>query len=252
MGDVHGCVRELKILWTHILEKASFDNDIDRIIFLGDYIDRGPASKEVVDFCIELQKTVKNTIFLKGNHEDMFLSYMGENGLHGDYFLQNGGDKTLKSYGHSNYKPYRGSTSMIPANHLEFFKTLKNYHMEEKYIFIHAGVEPKTDIHSQEISNFFWQRERFYDMIEFYHKDFGNRCFIHGHTPTGVEFRLPYRINLDSGCVFGSLGLKDGYVCALSCMELNVENPINSTVYQLPYGGTQVEIIDNSIFSWPV
>lgn len=256
IGDIHGCARELKILWTYLLEKAGFDVNVDKLIFLGDYIDRGPESKQVIDFCVSLQKQVQKTVFLKGNHEDMFLDFLGENGRSGEYFIQNGGDKTLHSY---NAVYFKSSTKIrekdkaaIPKEHLEFFLSLKNYHIEDKYIFIHAGVNPKLPLDKQDVSNFFWQRDQFYDFIEYYHKDFGERTFIHGHTPVGVEFRLPYRINLDSGCVFGGMKILDDSICALSCMQLDYDNPINSIVYQVQYGKSDVSILNNSLCSWPV
>ena len=120
-------------------------------------------------------------------------------------------------------------------------------------VFQHSSyqyVSPFLSLEQQSTKNLLWERDRFYDNIEHYHDNFGNRTFIHGHTPDGVLFRLPYRINLDSGCVFHGMML-DGTGGKLSCMELNEDNPINSTIYQLEYGKTEIEILDNSSVSWP-
>ena len=95
IGDVHGCLPELASLVESLpLERG------DTVVFLGDYIDRGPDSKGVIDYLLELRKRgEQTTVFLRGNHEDMMLSFMALSGHHGDAFLLNGGVATLASYG---------------------------------------------------------------------------------------------------------------------------------------------------------
>src|SRR3990167_5157122 len=91
VGDIHGCIDELVCLLEGLPLEPS-----DRLVFLGDYVDRGPDSKGVVSYLIEAQrKGMPEMIFLKGNHEDMFLSYLGFPGRYGDMFLFNGGGATL-------------------------------------------------------------------------------------------------------------------------------------------------------------
>src|ERR1044072_3953919 len=96
IGDIHGCVDELR----HLIEALPLRR-ADSVVLLGDYIDRGPASAEVLSYLISLQAQPGGIewIFLRGNHEDMFLSYLGLDGQHGDMFLINGGKATVASYG---------------------------------------------------------------------------------------------------------------------------------------------------------
>src|ERR1043166_9018992 len=94
IGDIHGCVDELN--W---LLDALSPTEADAIVFLGDYIDRGPASKAVIDRLLRLRREGPGCVFLKGNHEDMFLAFLGLQGHYGEAFLLNGGETTLQSYG---------------------------------------------------------------------------------------------------------------------------------------------------------
>src|SRR5262245_64530946 len=87
VGDIHGCVDELAVMLDTISPAPG-----DTIVFLGDYVDRGPSSRDVIDRLIELRDSGPcRTVFLRGNHEDMFLAFLGERGRHGDAFLFNGG-----------------------------------------------------------------------------------------------------------------------------------------------------------------
>ena len=91
IGDIHGCVEELRRLIEALPLRGG-----DSVVFLGDYIDRGPDSAAVVAYLISLRQQLDGIewVFLKGNHEDMFLSYLGLDGQHGDMFLINGGNAT--------------------------------------------------------------------------------------------------------------------------------------------------------------
>ncbi|MGH7879981.1 MAG: metallophosphoesterase family protein, partial [Candidatus Binataceae bacterium] len=94
IGDIHGCADELALM-LKALEPASGDT----IVFVGDYIDRGPDSRAVVELALELQSSAATPVFLKGNHEDMLLSFLGSPGHYGESFLFNGGVQTFESYG---------------------------------------------------------------------------------------------------------------------------------------------------------
>ena len=121
VGDIHGCPQELEDLITACaLERG------DHVVFLGDYIDRGPGAREVVDFLLDLQAdNVCTLTFLKGNHEDMFLDFLGYLGHFGESFLVNGGVATLKSYGVPEEMPGRDAAVRLPVQHLEFFQHLE-------------------------------------------------------------------------------------------------------------------------------
>ena len=122
VGDIHGCVEEVVCLLDALPLQP-----MDKLVFLGDYVDRGPDSRGVVSYLIQARnKGPQETIFIKGNHEEMLLSYLGLPGKYGDMFLVNGGDATMASYGisRSNCAP-SDLLSAMPADHLEFFKGLK-------------------------------------------------------------------------------------------------------------------------------
>ncbi|MGH7771226.1 MAG: metallophosphoesterase family protein [Candidatus Binatia bacterium] len=204
IGDIHGCLNELACL----LENLPLE-PFDRLIFLGDYVDRGPDSKGVVSYLIEWQrKGDQETIFLKGNHEDMFLSYLGLPGRYGEMFLINGGGATLASYGVSSDSSPEQALSLIPESHLEFFKGLKNYYLTEPFLCVHAGIHPSKPLSQQIEEELLWIRDEF--ILNRHPLPY---TVLFGHTPrTEVLFDLPYKVGLDTGLVYGN---------ELSCLELH-------------------------------
>src|SRR5688572_25285944 len=119
IGDIHGWLDELRCL----IEGLPLESGV-RLGFLGDYIDRGQYSKGVVTYVLDLQKRNDlELVFLKGNHEDMFMAYLGLPGEHGDMFLYNGGAATLNSYGiNSKNASLDEINDQIPRRHFEFFE----------------------------------------------------------------------------------------------------------------------------------
>jgi serine/threonine protein phosphatase 1 len=197
---------------------------------LGDYVDRGPDSKGVVSYLIELAKHPARygLIFLKGNHEDMFLSFLGLDGQHGDMFLHNGGRATLASYGCSNPRPLPAEAlSFIPQAHLQFYSQLLSYYTMEPFLCVHAGVHPLKPLAEQTETELFWIRNQF---IYSSHKL--PYTVLFGHTPQrDVFFDLPFKIGLDTGLVYGN---------KLTCVETS-----EKTLYQVQRGTkvvTQVQI----------
>ena len=191
IGDVHGCKDELASLISKIpLDKHS------TLVFLGDYIDRGPDSKGVIDLILALQKKY-HIITLKGNHEQMFLdffNYKGKTEAHS--FILNGGSATLK-----NYMLKNGSLN-IPDEHMEFFNNLSPYHLEEEYAFVHAAFPEcsfdELDL-EEDLMYMLWAREPFLNSTYQWEK-----TIIHGHTPIDKdEVDLNgNKINIDTSCVF--------------------------------------------------
>src|SRR5438128_980054 len=98
----------------------------DTVCFLGDYIDRGPAPKAVVDRLIQLQAEGPECVFLKGNHEDMFLAYLGYPGHYGEVFIANGGGPTVRSYGMAELEG-TAAAALLPENHREFYRALRTH-----------------------------------------------------------------------------------------------------------------------------
>ena len=94
IGDVHGCPDELSAMLKAIAPAAG-----DTVVFVGDYVDRGPSARDVIELVLDLERGHAECVFLKGNHEDMMLSFLGMPGNYGESFLFNGGIATLDSYG---------------------------------------------------------------------------------------------------------------------------------------------------------
>ncbi len=203
VGDIHGCARELDVL----LEGLPLATG-DTVVFLGDYIDRGPDSKLVVDHLLELEtRTGITAVFLKGNHEDMFLAFMGRPGHYGDAFLYNGGVDTLASYGIHPLTPAAQVAAALPPAHTHFLDTLSVTYLAPPYLMVHAGIDPNRALEAQHPEDLLWIREPF---IRRPHPLPYTVCF--GHTPLReVLLDLPYKIGLDTGCVYGN---------RLSCIEI--------------------------------
>jgi serine/threonine protein phosphatase 1 len=167
VGDIHGCLDQLKTLMTQVAPKLA-----DRVVFLGDYVDRGPDSAGVIDYLIEFNRIFPSTCFLRGNHEQMFIDYL--DGHDPTSFLVNGGLKTLSSYQSSGRWP-------IPSSHRTFIDALLDYYETEDYIFVHAGLRPGIPLAEQ---------------------DWG-KTVVYGHTPLEEPLLAETRLGLDTGCVYG-------------------------------------------------
>ena len=197
VGDIHGSFDQLEAL----MKKIPIDLARDTLLFIGDYIDRGPASIEVVDYLIDLKKRFPEIVFLKGNHEDMLEKYL--DGTDRFTYLLNGGQNTLDGYLSRNLQSERYP---IPEEHLQFFRALKLYHETEAYIFVHAGLRPKVPLASQEAEDMLWIRDKF-----IYSKyDFG-KTVVFGHTPLEKPLVETNKIGIDTGAVYGN---------ALTCVQL--------------------------------
>jgi serine/threonine protein phosphatase 1 len=199
IGDIHGCLDKLRKL----LGLIDVDWENDTVVFMGDYIDRGPDSKRVVDYVLELRKKHEQVVCLKGNHEWMFLNYLDHREEH--IYLTNGGRDTLQSYGISPYEQDR--KAKLPPKHLQFFETLLPCYETENYVFAHAGVRPGIPMGLQDPYDLIWIRH------EFFLSDHGlKKTVVFGHTPfKGEPFVGEKMIGIDTGAVYGGM---------LTCLEL--------------------------------
>lgn len=189
IGDIHGCLDKLEDL----LAKISATSD-DILIFLGDYIDRGNASKEVIDLLIEVASET-NCVFLRGNHEDMLLEFT-EYGTNSLMYFSNGGGMTIESY--TKGKPDQNIADALPETHKKFFADLKWSYEDNDYIYVHAGIRPGIPLNLQEHSDLIWIRD------EFVSSPTGlNKKVIFGHTPFTVPLVKPDKIGIDTGAVYG-------------------------------------------------
>lgn len=190
IGDIHGCYDKLLSL----MEKIDIDWGLDKMIFLGDYIDRGPDSYEVVEYLIGLKKQHSNIVFLKGNHEEMLENYLSGKNRWG--YLHDGGQQTLDSY-IKHRKERFGSP--IPQEHLDFFHSLVLFHETDHYVFVHAGVKKGIPLKKQTSEDLLWIRDPFVRSKA----DFGRRV-VFGHTPFSEPLVEANKIGIDTGAVFNN------------------------------------------------
>jgi serine/threonine protein phosphatase 1 len=190
VGDIHGSYAKLVRLLKHCRNHRS--GRTAQFVFIGDYIDRGRHSREVVELLMDLQSAEPGQIScLRGNHEEMLI---GAFRYHDKaLWLCNGGDMTLRSYKVT-------SVEAIPEEHLAWFDSLPLSFSDDKRFFVHAGIRPGTPLDQQNREEMLWIREPFLSDP----RDHG-RYIVHGHTPleTGLPEHLPNRLNLDTGAVFG-------------------------------------------------
>jgi serine/threonine protein phosphatase 1 len=194
IGDVHGCFDQLQELLL-FCDRARATREA-RYIFIGDYIDRGPDARKVVDLLMQKQREEgERFICLRGNHEQMLVVAADEQRSDRDLMTWwgNGGEQTLDSYGVND-------PGSLPASHLEWIKRLPLKFTDQKRLFVHAGIRPGISIANQSERDLLWIREPFLSCEMPY-----ELFVVHGHTPT--KSRLPdlrpTRLNLDTGACFG-------------------------------------------------
>ena len=207
VGDVHGCLDELLSLERAIVANGRDLPGRKLIIMLGDYIDRGPASSQVLDHLIAPPPAGFERICLAGNHEVMMLDYIdGRLGL-GDW-MSMGAASTLRSYGidfERLVQVYRSSRQIdevirkaIPAAHVAFMRSMPILVEAPRFIFVHAGIRPELDIDQQSDNDLVLIRSDFYE-----HASQLKNYVVHGHTPVAEPKLEGTRINIDTGAVFG-------------------------------------------------
>lgn len=213
VGDIHGCFNELFELIEHLRLNKLYNAKKDKLIFLGDYIDRGDKSRYVVKFIRKLQKNNPNVIALMGNHEDMAVEYF--DGFRYSGWTYNGYEHTLESY--------KGYDKELKDD-IEWMRGLPLYHEDDDFIYVHAGVDLYEDnMENQLKETLVWTREEFIGSIKKYHKR-----VIFGHTPSRLGspyFTCNNNICIDSGCCFGG-----------ALTALVIEDGIEKTFYQVKKG----------------
>jgi len=200
IGDIHGCLEPLRRLMDQI-----HVSEMDEVVFIGDYVDRGPDSKGVIDYLLTLQGRYT---FLMGNHERMFLDFL--QGKERVLFLYNGGEATLESY---------GGVGNIPASHLAFLNRLVLYYETDDYLFVHGGIRPGIPIQDQDPKDLLWIREEFYAYPGRYAK-----TVVFGHTPMREVLMEEDRIGIDTACVYGN---KLTCLILPSRQVIQVSNPLD-------------------------
>jgi serine/threonine protein phosphatase 1 len=191
IGDIHGCLEKLAELVRRCNDDAA--SQPMRLLFLGDYVDRGPDSRGVIQFLLELQRAHPyRDVFLKGNHEDL-LAAATDSDFFEERWLSNGGVETLKSYGLT-------TAAEIPEDHVNWLRRLPLFFDDGLRFFVHAGVHPDRALERQDEDDLLWIRKPFLTS----EKDW-RRLVVHGHTPltSGKPDLRANRLNLDTGAVFG-------------------------------------------------
>jgi serine/threonine protein phosphatase 1 len=196
IGDIHGCLVPLKTLMRKINPQPG-----DTLVFLGDYCDRGPDTYGVIEYLIGLRSSLPaigiGVVFLRGNHEAMWLEALGPNPNSLSLWISNGGDITIR--------PYLEKGLPCPTEeHLHFLHQTQMFYETDTHFFVHAGLSPDLTIeqnkdyhHRDEIM--LWSRGGGSDKWD--------KMVVVGHTPNRKVIRKQNKICIDTGCVFPHLGM---------------------------------------------
>ena len=213
IGDIHGRLDLLELVHRQIEEAPARGEKL--VVYLGDYIDRGPESRAVVELLRTSPPVGCRHVFLRGNHEQAMLDFLEEWRVAFDW-LNFGGAETLKSYGvrvpfaldeGSIKGMQRDVLERVPASHWDFLRATTLSHGEGDYLFVHAGIRPGVPLDRQIPDDLLWIREQFLNS----RADHG-KVVVHGHSISEeVEFR-PNRIGIDTGACFTG---------QLTCLVLN-------------------------------
>lgn len=196
IGDIHGCAAKLETL----LNRLPLDREHDTLVFLGDYLDRGPNPKGVLDQLCQLRADGVRLISLMGNHEYLLLEYhrSADQALL-PYLRRLGLENTLESYGGASLSAL-ASLNFMPREHQDFLRSLLPYWETDEYVFVHAGLRHDQPLAEQDIADLCEVREPFLSE----ERDYGKRV-IFGHTPFATPLLTPFRIGIDTGAAYGNL-----------------------------------------------
>jgi len=207
VGDIHGRLDLLRRMHEMIAEDAvGARTHRVVVIYLGDYVDRGQQSRQVLQFLLDEPLAGFESVHLCGNHEEMMLAFLGDASV-GPMWMYNGGDATLYSYGvgqqegatieERHARMQQKLCETVPEQHLAFLRNLRLYHVEGDYLFVHAGIVPGRTLEEQRPQDLLWIRDEFVQSGE----DHG-RCVVHGHTIVPAPDLRANRIGIDTGAYF--------------------------------------------------
>jgi Calcineurin-like phosphoesterase. len=202
VGDIHGRFDLLSEMHRQIMEEIGRDRPGDwRLIFLGDYVDRGPDTRRVLDLLSHATQADPRVIAIAGNHDLGMLDFLSQPRAD-SLFANNGGEATARSYGVAlRFYPEEALLQgwdelrrSIPEEHLTFLRGLRPSVCFGDLFFCHAGIRPGVPLEEQEDTDLIWIRERF-----LHHAGLHPKLIVHGHTPHDRPEILPNRVNLDTG-----------------------------------------------------
>ena len=220
IGDVHGCARTLDALLARLGLRPE-----DEVVFVGDYVDRGPDSFGVIERVIRMQADGAagrgpRTVALRGNHDQMMLDYVDGTG-HYELWRANGGLTTLDSYA-------RAGHDQIPEAHVAFLRATPLVHDTPEAVYVHAGLDPHRSVAEQIVTPdpdvVMWTRNHLNASLEAWEKP-----VVCGHTPVPEPLDEPHLIDVDTGAVFAGRRPDLGWLTA-------VEMP-NRRFVSVPYTG---------------
>ena len=202
IGDIHGRYDLLQQLHGLMLSDANGYPHHISVVYIGDYIDRGAQSKQVIDYLLSNPLPDFKNIFLKGNHEQVLLEFLHDPNSAAAWFSF-GGLSTLMSYGvkitgipspKQLIDLQKELQENIPASHVQFFQQLLPFYEKEGYYFVHAGVRPGVKLKKQRLEDMLWIRDKFLDSQRFHGK-----VIVHGHSITDEPEIYANRIGIDTG-----------------------------------------------------
>jgi len=203
IGDIHGRADLLRSLHAQIEADAAGHAGRRVLIYLGDYVDRGKWSREVIDVLLDEKPAGFETVYLMGNHERAMLDFL-DDATAGPMWFMNGGLETLRSYGvpvsvthPAAVSPFAAQAALrarLPARHRDFLSALTLTHVEGDYLFVHAGIRPSVPLTAQRAHDLLWIRDEFLRST----RDHG-KVVVHGHTISAAPEERPNRIGIDTG-----------------------------------------------------
>ena len=203
VGDIHGRLDLLEELHEMILKDAAGFTGDKVVVYLGDYIDRGAQSRQVLDLLIENPLDAFEAVHLLGNHEHAMLDFLRNPTGIGAAWLSFGGQVTCMSYGVGLGKVMMNMNlellkeeleEKLPQSHLDFLNAMPLSHIEGSYYFVHAGIRPDVPIEDQDVGDMLWIRDEFTHSRQCH-----ELIVVHGHTISMEVENLPNRIGIDTG-----------------------------------------------------
>jgi len=205
IGDIHGQIEALRAALALIRADGGDDAPI---VFLGDYPDRGPDTRRVIDLLIDGIERGRPWVVLRGNHDRMFSRFVRSGNQHDGRILSGkgwlhadlGGPATLASYGVDAHAPdvLARARASVPETHLDFIESRPLWHRHENLLFVHAGLRPGVAPADQEEDDLIWIRDGWLDDP----RDHG-ALVVHGHTALHAPRHHGNRLNLDGGAGYG-------------------------------------------------
>ena len=230
ISDIHGCHQT----FLKLLETIDYSSSSDKLYILGDCIDRGPSSKEVLDWIMDNQKEGAEILVIRGNHEQMMIRSKKEGIKQYLRWMKNGGEQVLESFGVENFLD-------IEKKYWDFLNELPYHIITDKYVFVHAGLNFDKENPLEDLKSILWIRNWHNNVDKEWLDD---KILLHGHTQVSVseiedqfdDLERDKVINIDAGCYAANYNRELGYLCAfdLTNKKLFFEKNIDAVTWFPP------------------